>query len=121
MYVCMQHHRDVYGLSISSSCPWLLVLASRDSTLRFWDLRGLAAGGRQDHLLKCAAHGKTGYPVQYQTVHCVCGCANSKRTACPANPALVRAGVLFCARPPDHVPPDGGGAAWAGRVGCGPC
>lgn len=44
IHVCSQHHSDVYGLTIHSGCPWLLASASRDSTLRFWDLRGLAAG-----------------------------------------------------------------------------
>lgn len=46
MYVCTQHHSNVYGLSIHSGWPWLLASASRDSTLRFWDLRGVAAGRR---------------------------------------------------------------------------
>lgn len=45
IYTCTQHHSDVYGLSIHSSCPWMLASASRDSTLRLWDMRGLAAGG----------------------------------------------------------------------------
>jgi hypothetical protein len=44
IHICSQHHSDVYGLTIHSGCPWLLASASRDSTLRFWDLRGLAAG-----------------------------------------------------------------------------
>lgn len=34
---------------------------------------------------------------------------------------LCCAGVLFCFRPPDHVLPNGRGAAWAGRVVCWPC
>lgn len=44
VYMCTQHHSDIYGLAMHSSYPWLLASASRDSTLRFWDARGLAAG-----------------------------------------------------------------------------
>ncbi|KAA0176527.1 hypothetical protein FNF27_01808 [Cafeteria roenbergensis] len=41
------HQADVYGLSIHPLRPFTAVSSSRDTSLRFWDIRGPSAGGRR--------------------------------------------------------------------------